>query len=76
MEKEIASHQNSQNFYSILGILWLYCDLKKSIHYFQILQNLNPQDPIIKSILSFLLAKADQNNKKTEKSNHPDEKIL
>lgn len=54
MEKEIVNNKNSKNFFSMLGILWLYCDQNKSVHYFEEAQKLDQKDPVLKSILTFL----------------------
>jgi pentatricopeptide repeat protein len=40
------------NNLEILGMLWLYCDINKSIVYFEKLKEFNPSEKIYKDILS------------------------
>jgi len=53
-EKLLPDNQNSLDFLLILGILWLYCNIANSIHYFEKAQILQPQNPTIQSILALL----------------------
>jgi tetratricopeptide (TPR) repeat protein len=76
LEKEIPNNKNSKNFTLTLGMLWLYCDLKKSIDYFINAQRLATNDSTIKSILIFLNSRFDQKNKTQNKSNQIREEVL
>ena len=75
MEKEIPNNKNSKNFALTLGMLWLYCDLKKSIQYFKDARKLESKDSTIKSILIFLNSRLDQNIRQN-KSNQIREEVL
>ena len=61
-EKLHNVNKNSCEYQLKLGILWLYCDIHKSISYFEIAQRLNQQNPLIKSILSILYTKMQPKN--------------
>jgi tetratricopeptide (TPR) repeat protein len=62
MEKELLNNSNSVEFLLMLGMLWLYCDVLKSISYFEKSQQLQPQNTMIKSLLSLLSAKAERSH--------------
>jgi tetratricopeptide (TPR) repeat protein len=54
LEAQIDSDKNSLDYNLRLGMLWLYCDTKKSIQYFETCQKIAPANPMIKKILSQL----------------------
>lgn len=54
LEAQIGSDTNSLDYNLRLGMLWLYCDIKKSIHYFEMCQKLSFGNSMIKKILSRL----------------------
>lgn len=54
VEAQIDSNTNSLDYNLRLGMLWLYCDIKKSIQYFNLCQKLAPDNPVITKILSRL----------------------
>lgn len=54
MEKKLAQNRESLDYHLILGMLWLYCDLKKSIKYFNQTLKLDPNNQKMKSILGIL----------------------
>lgn len=54
MEKKLAQNRESLDYHLILGMLWLYCDLKKSIKYFDQTLKLDPNNQKMKSILGIL----------------------
>ena len=66
MEKKLEENVSSVDFQSILGMLSLYCDISKSIDYFQYAQSLDPDRPTLKSVLTFL------NTRYTREENRPD----
>ncbi|NIV98549.1 tetratricopeptide repeat protein, partial [Candidatus Saccharibacteria bacterium] len=43
MEAQLDQNQNSVDFQLNLGMLWLFCDIHKSIAYFKQAQKLDPQ---------------------------------
>jgi len=51
LEKKLASNLNSLDFHLMLGMLWLYCDVDKSIDYFLKAQRINPENATVKYIL-------------------------
>ncbi|MFZ5518921.1 MAG: tetratricopeptide repeat protein [Candidatus Zhuqueibacterota bacterium] len=61
VEAQIAGEKNSPSYMLKLGMLWLYCDIRKSIHYFTSLQKIEPNNQMVKIVLfhlkSFLLSK-------------------
>ena len=62
MENKQDNNQESVHFDIILGILWLYCDIHKSIHYFRKAVQLDPQNNILNSIVILLEARIEQDN--------------
>lgn len=50
-EKSGSSNYSSINVLEIYGILWLYCDMEKSLNYFEQLKQLNPSEKIYSDIL-------------------------
>ncbi len=60
MEKELSSQQDSLDYHIILGILYLFCDVSKSLYYFQKVQALNPQDVKIHWIIKRLITYQQQ----------------
>jgi tetratricopeptide (TPR) repeat protein len=54
LETQYANNENSLNYNLRLGMLWLYCDVKKAIQCFQTCQKLEPGNQIYKKILSHL----------------------
>lgn len=53
---ELFTKHGSESFtlYETLGILWLYCDINKSIEYFEKSLQLKPMDEKVNSILVIL----------------------
>ena len=56
-ERKLYNNLDSVDFALRLGMLWLYCDAKESIRYFQEAHNLAPDDGDVKSILTLLKTK-------------------
>ena len=56
-EKFLHNNQESVDFTLRLGMLWLYCDVEESMHYFQKANKLSPHDGDIKAILTLLKSK-------------------
>jgi tetratricopeptide (TPR) repeat protein len=63
---EHLSTHGSESFttYETLGILWLYCDINKSIEYFKKALALKPKDDNVNGILILLNKKLSENTKK------------
>lgn len=54
LEKGTVLEENLERHYNILGILYLYCDIHKSIRYFQESLAINPGQPPVKKALERL----------------------
>jgi len=54
VEAQITSEKNSPSYLVKMGMLWLYCDIKKSIYYFTNLQKLEPNNQLAKTVLFHL----------------------
>jgi tetratricopeptide (TPR) repeat protein len=54
IEKLKDSHTNSLDYHLILGIVWLYCDVNKSIEYFIKARQLEPADPRINKTIQII----------------------
>lgn len=61
IEAKTSRDSNKTNANIILGILWLFCDVSRSIHHFTEARKLQPENPKIKSALSIITAKANLN---------------
>ena len=62
LEKKLANNLNSLDFHLMLGMLWLYCDVDKSIEYFIKSQNIDSESPTVNYIL--LLINSHQKKKR------------
>lgn len=51
LEHKLANNLNSLDYHLMLGMLWLYCDLDKSIDYFLKAQQIDPENATVKYIL-------------------------
>ncbi len=51
IEMRMKDNKSSSNYFLKLAMLWLYCDINKSIQYFQDYQKFNPTNPQTASIL-------------------------
>ncbi len=45
---------NLKNKYLVLGVLWMYCDIRKSIEYFELVKELDKNDTRIRFIIELL----------------------
>jgi tetratricopeptide (TPR) repeat protein len=54
MENMLFNNVNSLEFHLKLAMLWLYCDIEKSLYYFALAQRLAPDNRIIKQIITLL----------------------
>jgi tetratricopeptide (TPR) repeat protein len=57
LENDLKYDRKSSSYFKNLGVLWLYCDLNKSIENFEKAIEMDKNDPTIKSILTHLNAK-------------------
>lgn len=53
-ENQSTNYVESFDFVLRMGMLWLYCDVEKSIHYFDKAISINPDNTLIKSVLTAL----------------------
>lgn len=56
LEQKLANNLNSLDFHLMLGMLWLYCDIDKSIDYFLEAQRIDPDNTIVKYILLLIIS--------------------
>lgn len=56
-ERYLLNNQESIDFTLRLGMLWLYCDVRESMRYFQQAHELAPHNGDVKSILTLLKTK-------------------
>lgn len=65
---EHLTHHGSESFttYETLGILWLYCDINKSITYFKKALSLKPKDENVNAILILLDKKLSEMNNRNK----------
>lgn len=60
--------ENSSDLKIMLGMLWLYCDSKKSLSFFKSVEKIRPEDERIKSISSIIENKLSLINKLNKQS--------
>jgi hypothetical protein len=60
MEAKLREDQDSFDLHSILGILWLYCNIDRSLTHFLKAQELAPANPDVKSVIAYIQAYLDQ----------------
>lgn len=60
MEQRWKKDQASLDHSLTLGMLYLYCDVGKSLEYFLRAVQLNPDDPMIKSAVTFIRLRAEK----------------
>ena len=63
MEAKLPDNQDSVDFFLNLAMLWLYCDLKKSLFYFKKAHQLGGENRMIINIISILTAKLKNKEK-------------
>lgn len=56
-ERSLMNNNNSIDFVLRLGMLWLYCDVRESIRYFNQAQQMAPKDSEIKTAITLLKTK-------------------
>jgi hypothetical protein len=54
LETQIEDYKHTLDYNLKLGMIWLFCDIKKSIHYFNECQRLDTENHFVKKILSYL----------------------
>lgn len=64
MEKQLSQNQDSLDFHLILGMLWLYCDVERSLEYFLRARRLNPEDERLKAIIQLIRLHLEQASKR------------
>jgi tetratricopeptide (TPR) repeat protein len=58
MEQKLENNDNSLDFNLILGMLWLYCNVAKSLHYFNRVLQIDPNYSKVKTILALIKSRA------------------
>jgi len=53
-ERFFPNNKQSVDYHLMMGMLWLYCDAKKSLFYFKKAQELDPENSRLKSVISIL----------------------
>jgi len=54
LEKKLCENRDSLDYQLIMGMLWLYCSIEKSLQYFLKAQQIMPQNQEVNSILKIL----------------------
>ena len=62
LEAQVAENQDSLDFFLVSGMLWLYCDLNKSLQYFKRAQDLAKNDTNLKYIIMKLTSQLEEEN--------------
>ena len=65
IEARLPENPVKKNMMTILGILWLYCDVTRSLKYFQDALERDPENANLKSVLAILNAKINHNSNHT-----------
>lgn len=63
LEEKFSQNQNSLDFNLISGMLWLYCDIKRSLEFFERAHQLAPEKDRIKGILSLIRSRMERNER-------------
>jgi len=58
MEQKLDNNINSLDFNLILGMLWLYCNVEKSLYFFNRVLQIDPDYSKVKIILALLKSRA------------------
>jgi hypothetical protein len=54
MEEQFNDNKDSIDYYLKLAMIWLYCDVNKSLHYFNLSMGIDLDNGLIKKIISHL----------------------
>jgi len=54
MEEKFYDNKNSLDYHLKLAMIWLYCNVKKSLHYFNLSLNIDRDNKLIKKIINHL----------------------
>lgn len=54
MEAQFTDNKDSLNYHLKLAMIWLYCDVNKSLHYFNLSLEMNGENKSIKKVLNRL----------------------
>jgi hypothetical protein len=68
IEAKLRENQDSFDFHGILGILWLYCNIERSLSHFLKAGELAPANSDVKSAIAYIQAYLDQSNQDSETS--------
>ncbi len=61
IEKRSVFNPDLRNKYLVLGILWLYCDIRKSVEFLDLVQKLAKSDKRVNYIIKILESKINPN---------------
>jgi len=75
-EAKFKENPESLNLQIISGILWLYCDVKRSIKHFHMAHSLDPSNPKIKSAITIIESHLDQIEQKSSGSPNTDKNSI
>lgn len=67
LEAKRGNNRESPDFHLILGMLWLYCNPRKSLQYSQTAQRLTSGNRKVKSVLTLLTARIEEEATLTRK---------
>jgi len=62
MEQKLENNQDSTDFNIILGMLYLYCNLDKSVDYFLRVLKINPHYSMVKTALALIRANTEEHH--------------
>ncbi len=54
MEEQFSDNKNSLDYHLKLAMIWLYCDVNKSLQYFNLSLSMNGDNDLIKKIINHL----------------------
>ena len=58
-ERKLHNNLSSTDYHIMLGILWLYCNTERSIHFFEAAREMDPENSKLRSVLSLLSTKKE-----------------
>jgi tetratricopeptide (TPR) repeat protein len=68
IEAKLRENQDSFDFHTILGILWLYCNIERSLSHFLKARELAPANPDVKSAIAYIQGYLDQSKQDSKTS--------
>ncbi len=62
-EKRPNENKNSLDFHNMMGMLWLFCDIKKSLIYFENALQIEPDNIVTQTIIQLIKTYIQENTK-------------